>query len=247
MTDAMPRRSPASPPDARPQRRKRRPSADVRALLLDAARAEFERAGYAGATTAAIAERASATEAQLFRTFRSKSELFRAAVLDPLNRAFEAFNATHLEAPSAEADWDELTRRYISDLSVFIMEHRHPLMSLIVAQAYGGANVEGVGKVGGLKEYFGLGATMMCAQGGDARVDPALMVRVSFGAVLAAVMFREWLFADVDAADDAIASALADFVREGIRVNHPLDREAAQHQPRPHAGRPPRPSVRTIA
>lgn len=204
-----------------PHRRKRRPSNEVRALLLGAARAEFERAGYAGATTAAIAAGASATEAQLFRYFRSKAELFRAAVLDPLNLAFEEFNASRLEVVPQEESWPEQARSYIGELRAFVGDHEHLLMSLIVAQAYGGANVEGVAGVGGLKAYFDLGAsTMQKHLDAPPRVDPALLVRVSFGAVLASVLFRGWMFADLNVTENEITTALVDFVREGIRINH---------------------------
>ena len=62
-------------------RRKRRSSEEVADRILEAAAEEFETAGYSGATTAAIARRAEVTEAQIFRFYGSKQELFRAAIV----------------------------------------------------------------------------------------------------------------------------------------------------------------------
>lgn len=47
------------------------------------------------------------------------------------------------------------------------------------------------------------------------------MVRVSFAAVLGSVMFRDWLFPEGLASDEAIRRAIADFTIDGISANHP--------------------------
>src|SRR5215831_2266036 len=76
-------------------KRAKRSSAEVMERLLTAAREEFRRRGFAGATTAAIARNAAVTEAQLFRYFESKSDLFREAVFEPLDKHFSEFNARY--------------------------------------------------------------------------------------------------------------------------------------------------------
>ena len=57
--------------------------------------------------------------------------------------------------------------------------------------------------------------------GTDLAVDAALMVRVSFAAVLANVMFKDWLFPKGISSDGAIRDAVIDFVIDGIRANEP--------------------------
>jgi hypothetical protein len=52
-----------------------------------------------------------------------------------------------------------------------------------------------------------------------AKVDPRLTVRVVFGAVLASVMFKEWLFPPGLTDDEAITAAVIDFIQEGIHSN----------------------------
>ena len=78
------------------KQRQRRSPAEIRERLLRASRKEFERCGYAQARTAAIAQRAEVTEAQLFRYFPTKSALFQSAVFQPLNQHFADFVTQHL-------------------------------------------------------------------------------------------------------------------------------------------------------
>jgi AcrR family transcriptional regulator len=199
-------------------RRKRRSSGEVADRILEAAGEEFETNGYAGATTAAIARRAEVTEAQIFRLFGSKRDLFHAAIFEPLNHHFAEFHARNSAAFGTETT-ETLARRYISELQDFIEQHSRMLMSLIVASAYSPETREGVGELVGLRDYFARGAAMMTEHmGGNTRADPAMVVRVSFAAVLANLMFRDWLFpAGTDST--TIRRAIGDFVLHGIDVS----------------------------
>jgi AcrR family transcriptional regulator len=208
-----------TPPTA-PRRRKRRSSEEVADRILEAAAEEFELAGYSGATTAAIARRAEVTEAQIFRFYASKQDLFRAAIFTPLNRHFAEFHAANIARPGDSGSMREMARRYINELQDFMEEHSRMLMSLIVASAYTPESTDGVGELEGLRAYFDQGAGVMAKRmGGEAKVDPRLMVRVSFVAVLASLMFKDWLFPKGLASEDAIREAIVDFVIDGIRAN----------------------------
>ena len=189
--------------------------------LLSAASGEFKRAGYSGATTAAIARAADVTEAQLFRYFASKAELFKAAVFEPLNKGFAEFNATQLARDSEDPrDRDVKIRDYIEELQAFIADNADLLMTLVVAEASAPESVKGLGDVNALGEYFQIGAAVMQRRLGDeAKVPPELMVRVSFVAVLANVLFRHWIFPPGIANDREFSTALTDFVNEGVSIN----------------------------
>jgi AcrR family transcriptional regulator len=63
---------------------------EVRARILDAARAVFAEQGFVGATMAAIAARAEVGAASLYRYFPSKEGLFDAAIPPAVARDFEA-------------------------------------------------------------------------------------------------------------------------------------------------------------
>jgi len=201
-------------------RRRRRSQAELMDLLLRAAAEEFQARGYNGATTAAIAREANVTEAQLYRYFPTKAELFKAAVFQPLNDHFCNFHNRYLAEVGERTNKREQARRYISELQEFLTQQAPMLMSLIAAEAYAPDKVQGVGEFDALEAYFERGAAMMSTHTGDeAPVDPKLMVRVAFAAVLANAMFADWLYPEGLASDKAIESALIDFVIDGIRAN----------------------------
>jgi AcrR family transcriptional regulator len=204
-----------------PARRPRRDAAEIRAAILAAAAEEFEGRGFSGATTAAIARAADVTEAQIFRYFESKQALFRAAIFEELNRHFSDFHARQLMASEDSGDVRDRARGYITELQDFIAGHSRMLMSLMVARAYGpeGGSGDSGAVLEELAAYFERGAAMQRARLGDAApVDPALMVRVSFAAVLGCALFRDWMFpAEFD--DAAIRGATIEFVIDGLNAN----------------------------
>lgn len=201
-------------------RRKRRSYEEIEDRLLRAAGEEFKRCGFSGATTAAIARRAEVTEAQLFRYFGSKADLFREAVFKPLNQHFFDFHARHLAGATEAEGTREQARAYIAELQAFLDGHGEMLLSLAVAQAYSPESLKGVSPMDSLSAYFDRGAAMMTSRIGEPpTVDPRLLVRVSFAAVMASVMFKDWLFPEGLAGPEQIRDAIIDFVIDGINAN----------------------------
>ncbi len=204
----------------RTTRRPRRTPGEIRERLLVAAREEFNRCGFAGARTAAIARRAEVTEAQLFRYYDSKTALFEDAVFEHLNQHFSEFNARNPVGDAATTDHRELERLYIREFQQFLGEHAGSLLSLVVAGTHTDDDVSGIAAIDSLRSYFERGATMMAERvGDDARVDPALMVRVSFAAVLGCVIFKDWLFHELPVSANAVDDAIMEFVLDGINAN----------------------------
>ena len=199
-------------------RRKRRSAEEISRRILGAAGEAFKEHGFAGATTATIAGMADVTEAQLFRTFGSKVELFREAIFEPLNQHFSDFHARHrvddgAARPVSAAD-------YVTELQAFLAEHSKMLMALLVAQTYAPEGSLGGAETGSLETYFERCATMMAGRIGDSpRVEPRLMVRVAFAAVLACVMFRDWIFPEGIASEREIGDAMIDFIIDGLSAN----------------------------
>lgn len=202
------------------RKRRRRSPAEIRGRLLESAREEFNRFGYAGARTAAIARNADVTEAQLFRYYDSKAALFQDAVFEPLNRHFSKFNTRHLSGMSETMDHRDRERLYIGEFHQFLKAHAPLLLSLMVAETHSTEDTRSLVEIDSLHSYFERGAAMMAARvGGDARVEPDLMVRVSFAAVLGCVLFRDWLFHGTPAGDDEVDTAIMEFVLDGISAN----------------------------
>lgn len=206
-----------------PQRRKRRSSEEIVDQILQAAEQEFKKSGYVGATIANIAREAAVTETQLFRCFSSKSELFRESIFKPLDRHFADFNARNLTSAGLRHD-RETARLYIQELQEFLREHEGMLKSMVVAQIYAPEGAEGVAEIGSLKAYFDRGAAMLSlATHQQPTTESRLFVRVSFAAVLANIMFRDWLFPKDLATEEEIRESIVDFVLDGIRRNLPLN------------------------
>ena len=63
---------------------------DRREVIIDAAREEFTRTGYAATKVRSIADRAGVNDAMLYRHFDSKEELFETAVAEPIRTAVTA-------------------------------------------------------------------------------------------------------------------------------------------------------------
>jgi AcrR family transcriptional regulator len=201
-------------------RRITRSPEEVRERVIDAAGEEFESHGYSGATIAAIARRAEVTEAQIFRYFTSKADLYRTAIFEPLNRHFADFHARQ-RTSTDDAVSREGARRYITELQEFIGQHSGMLMSLLVAKAYAQDPTEGGSGLDGLREYFDRGAAMMRRRSiGEHKVAPEMMVRVSFAAILGCVLFNDWMFPPGLAEDGVIREATLDFVLDGLNANN---------------------------
>jgi AcrR family transcriptional regulator len=202
--------------------RQRRSRDDILNRIVRAAREEFQRSGFAGATTAAIARNADVTEAQLFRYFGSKSNLFREIIFKPVNQHFLSFIAKHMPEIQDAATTAEMTDLYATELQRFIRENCGLLASLVIAQTYDSDNAQS--GINSLHTYFDRAASMMANRLQQAaKVDPRLSVRVVFGAVLASVMFKDWIFPPGLAGDSEITAAVNDFIKEGIRANLKLD------------------------
>lgn len=182
------------------------------ANIVAAASEEFSRRGYSDATTAQIARSADVTEAQLFRYFGSKANLYREVVFEPLTR--------HLRDFMARYPPEQMGDHYITDLQRFITDHAEMFRSLITVEQYNHDDITGVGSISNLTAYFESGeAGMHRGLPPDARVAPRLMVRISFAAVLACVLFKDWIFPPGFASEEELTAAINDFVMDGIAAS----------------------------
>jgi AcrR family transcriptional regulator len=201
-------------------KRKQRSTEELMQRIVQAATDEFKRAGYAGATTAAIARKAEVTEAQLFRYFPSKSELFKETVFNPLDAQLLAFTNTHLTDGGAIAHYPDMVALYTNELQRFIGDNVELITSLVAAETYEAEAGHGVGAISSLGKYFDRAAAIMQRRiKGKPAFDPKLMVRVTFTAVLACVMFKKWIFPAGLASEDEIRRVIDGFVLEGISAN----------------------------
>lgn len=207
--------------------RQRRSSLQLREEILRAAETEYAQFGFSGATTAAIAARAKTTETQIFRYFHSKAELFREAILRPLDGHLQAFMAGNPAAGTVPREAQATS--YIAELQDFILEHHRMFLSLIMAETGKSGEVQGMAGVDALHDYFARGAEVVRRRtGGEDKLPPELMVRISFASVLGCVLFKDWLYPEGMADDDVIRAATTRFVMDGIYAEPAMLAPAAQ-------------------
>lgn len=203
--------------------RKRRSQKDILGRIVNAAEEEFKRAGFAGATTAAIARKASVTEAQIFQHFGSKSNLFRETIFKPLDQHLLNFIIKQAAKGHKKARLGLKNELYTTELQHFITEHSDLMASLVVAQRYDAGKTHGVGEINSLSTYFEHAAAGMASVMGDKpKVAPKVIVRVTFAAVLGCVLFRDWIFPPGLASEKEITAAVNAFVMEGLNANYGL-------------------------
>jgi AcrR family transcriptional regulator len=185
--------------------------------LIEAARDEFKRCGYVGATTAAIARKAEITETQLFRYFDSKADLFREAVFEPLNKHFEDFYLRNPTIGTGVGSIRDQERIYLNELQEFLGEHSKLLLALVLAQLFTSGSLQGINQIESLQNYFELGATAMTKRiGKKTRVKPKLLVRTAFASLLGCVLFKDWIYPEGLASDKEISNSVIDFIFDGI-------------------------------
>jgi AcrR family transcriptional regulator len=108
----------------------KRTTEELRRRLLEAAEELFAARGYGGTTTKEIARHAETTEAQIFRAFTSKQELFNAAIMAP----YEAFMARYadewLPQPTRGTPQEAL-REFAEGLYQLVSGHRQVFTAVV--------------------------------------------------------------------------------------------------------------------
>lgn len=199
-------------------KRKLRSKEQINRLLLDAANEEFSRFGFNGATTAAIASRATVTEAQLFRHFPTKGELFRAAVFEPLCEHLANFNE-QVSVVASEKLPEADSQRYIAELMAFLESNSGLLLALHTARQSDRNEASGIDESDSLNAYFEQGAQLFRKnqkRRSDSNYDPDIMVRLPFAALLGLVLFKELIFSPEQFTDETVDKSIADFLIAGI-------------------------------
>jgi AcrR family transcriptional regulator len=202
-------------------RRNRRKEQDIRNLILDAARREFTRLGYAATTTRAIAQLADVSESLVFRYFGSKAALFDLVVFGPFNELMARFNETHA-VPTDTPTHIANSRAFVGALLKYLRANRM-LVAGFVQTFAGRFDETGFPPASGLENYFALSQASVdrLHRNTVGYADPAigLAIRLGFAAVLGSVLFSNWLFAEKEPDLDVLTDGL---VRLLVRVLEPV-------------------------
>lgn len=197
-----------------PVRRPRKSSAELRELLTVAARTTFSERGFAGATTRDIAELAGTSEAVLFRHFGSKAGLFDASIIEPFSSFIRRFVDTWLAAEEPHTA-EVPTRAFFAEMYEMLRDQRDVLVTLMAAHLHE-PDVEVTTDIAPLLDRIEAVATRELEVRGWTAVDIPVLVRIAFGMVVAAAIFKEWLYADANAvSDDRIIDEMVEILISG--------------------------------
>lgn len=158
-------------------------------MILKAARELFLEQGFEATTTKQICERADVSEPLLFTNFGSKVDLFRSAVLSPI----DDWVATYAESFRSSASGpEERTVAFVEGLFTMAQENRTVLLSALAHRL--GRRDDGPDVLDSLAGTLqGLtGVTELARYGAD---DPSATTASALGMVLGVALMGDLLFA----------------------------------------------------
>jgi AcrR family transcriptional regulator len=178
---------------------KRRSPGKARDQLIASARELFAANGYAGTSTRQIAQHAGVHESLFYRHFRTKANLFDAAVVEPIREFVAGFlrewaDRKEFTAPAEVPSWE-----FIGGLYDLARKHRTLLMALASAQAFHdeaftngdrAASAPLTDVLVGLREFVENAAE----QNQFTWLDASLAIRYTIDLVIAVAVFDELLF-----------------------------------------------------
>jgi AcrR family transcriptional regulator len=184
---------------ASPKRFRREPGLG-RQLILAAAHDEFCDRGYARATTRGIADRAGVAEPLLFRHFGSKAALFNEVVFGPIRTFMLEFDAME----SAEASDELLAKQFVSGFYDLLADNRGLIVTYLATSVF---EPEVLDKQDDVPAFLDVIRVMDRITDTRAESDKPggrrsaaknksrLHERINLGAVLAAALFEDVIFA----------------------------------------------------
>lgn len=113
---------------------RRRSTAEVRRLLLDASGRIFRVKGFGRATIDEIADAAGVSLSVVFRHFPTKGDLFREALIAPFVESLQVFTDAWKRSFTEPADENQVMRELITDLYDSLRTHDEAVAGLLSAQ-----------------------------------------------------------------------------------------------------------------
>lgn len=115
--------------------RRRRPSSEVRRLLIEEASRQFTERGYAATTMKDVSAANGVAISVLYHHFPSKADLLREAVLLPFVDLVDSVGASWTALQDQPWQEEQLVREFVKDLYEGLLAHRGALLTLAAARA----------------------------------------------------------------------------------------------------------------
>jgi len=189
--------------------KRRRKKKELVERIIEVASREFRENGFENAKTKIIAEKADVTEAQLFRYFSTKQDLFMVSIFKPLEDDVNVMSGNRGEsAPKIN---------YVEMLNQFLDKNANNIALLAYQNYYKDEGDHGDIYNGPLRRYFDFGCELLNERPRqDIRMKPEILVRVSFIARLGCVLFKDMVFPPDIADNNEIRRAIDKFIVDGI-------------------------------
>ncbi|MBA3741371.1 TetR/AcrR family transcriptional regulator [Sporichthya sp.] len=198
----------------------RRPSAEVRQLIVDAAAEVFAEHGYGKTMTTQIAERAGVHRSVVYRHFATKEELFRVALAQPFVEFLADFATAWQE--QQEAPWPDelLLREFLADFYDSFVRHGSALRILLANET---GLAEGNGQLTSGVQQVLAQLTQMLTEGMRQRGHPThrvdLTMRFIIYIIMGFTLFDEQIAPEASKTSrDAMIAHLTAFVLYGVRL-----------------------------
>ncbi|MGE0668362.1 MAG: TetR/AcrR family transcriptional regulator [Sphingomonadales bacterium] len=185
---------------ARRKRRKRMAAPERREQILKAAQRVFIRSGLSGSRTRELAQEAGVNEATLFTHFKTKEELFDAAVVEPLERLVE--KEMSIDTSYRRATSQEEQQRLNKEAHRRLLDTIREIYPLLVTALFSDSDRGRQFYRNHLHPWFqSLVPSIRESYGGRRRnknLDPQFLQLIGVGAYLALVMDHNFRDLDID-------------------------------------------------
>lgn len=190
---------PEGQPDPPVRTAVRRPAAQSRRLIADAARTLFGVRGYAGATVRDVARESGVAEVVIYRHFGSKAGLFEHVMSEQLAQFIRDWmDSWRPRTPDQHNPPTDLAKVYVEGVFRAVRAQRGQLLALLAAEQFEPEVLttrlhESSAVSTALDELSAMFADRADAQGWHG-LDAAVTTRAVFGMVMSNALFLDWLY-----------------------------------------------------
>lgn len=198
------------------KRAPRRSTAEVRALIVDAATRLFTERGFTQTTMRDVAADAGIALSVLYRQFESKERLFSATFVAPFLESFERFRDSRSAIDGDEPGDQRVVAEFIADLHHNLESHRRTIITLLGALEDPGTELIDEVRAGLGEAWQNLHLAGPASAASHERERDANMLVVAMVAGL--VLFQPWVIAARDGDDGPLVDLAGLFATAGIEA-----------------------------
>jgi len=192
---------------------------ETRQRILAAARQLFSERGFRGTTTKDVAEAAGVAELTLYRHFKTKSQLFEEAAIEPIHDFLRDWIRVWAARPFGSRDTAAEGRRFYKTLMDLLAGEQRLVATFLGALAFGDAEVRISPEARGFMSELLDELEAVFAREGELRgftSDPHVTPRLIMAMALGVAVHGSWLFGDQVPSQRALVTEMSNFTVFGL-------------------------------